>query len=424
MTEMAPPTALEARRVPTQHELSLLIEGARVADGPSKSVEATIEIRRGRIRNILPRGMQRRSSSARTAGRRLDLSGHLVLPGLINAHDHLDFNLFPRLGSGPYHNFREWAEDVYHPDQSPVRDQLQIPKSVRIWWGAIKNLLSGVTTVCHHNPVIPGPLNEQLPIRVLRHYGWAHSLEYGGDIAKAFRATPPGATFTIHLAEGTDEASGGEIFELDRRGALSPQTAIVHGVGLDAAGHELLEQSGASLVWCPTSNLFTLGRTLEVGDVMRHRRVALGSDSAMTASGDLLDEIHYAHSEASLSAERTYCMVTESATRVLRLPYGAGELARGGSADLIAVRDEGLSPCDTLVHLRHEHVEFVMVGGEPRLLSQSLANRWPENSLEGFEPLRVGSTEKLVNAPVTALLRQARVHLGDEVRLAGRLIAA
>jgi cytosine/adenosine deaminase-related metal-dependent hydrolase len=346
-----------------------------------------------------------------------------VLPGLINAHDHLEFSLFPRLGSGPYHNFREWAEDVYRPDQFPVRDQRQIPKSVRIWWGALKNLLSGVTTVCHHNPPIPGPLNEQLPIRVLRQYGWAHSLAYGGDITQAFRATPPNAAFIIHLAEGTDESSKGEIFELDRRGALSPQTAIVHGVGLDAAGHELLEQSGASLVWCPTSNLFTLGRTVDGRNVMQHRRVALGSDSAMTARGDLLDEIRYAHSEASVSSERTYSMVTDSAAEVLHLPHGAGKLARGFPADLIAVRDERFSPCDTLVNLRHEHLELVMVGGEPRLLSRNLANRRPENSLEGFEPLHVGSMEKLVKAPVTALLQQARACLGDEVRLAGRLIA-
>ena len=51
------------------------------------------------------------------------------MPGLINAHDHLEFNLFPRLGRGPYPNAGEWARDIYHPDRSPIREQLRVPKA-------------------------------------------------------------------------------------------------------------------------------------------------------------------------------------------------------------------------------------------------------------------------------------------------------
>ena len=35
----------------------------------------------------------------------IDLKGFLLLPGLINAHDHLEFGLFPRLGKGGYKSF-------------------------------------------------------------------------------------------------------------------------------------------------------------------------------------------------------------------------------------------------------------------------------------------------------------------------------
>jgi cytosine/adenosine deaminase-related metal-dependent hydrolase len=35
----------------------------------------------------------------------LDLNGALAFPGLINSHDHLDFNLFPPLANRIYNNY-------------------------------------------------------------------------------------------------------------------------------------------------------------------------------------------------------------------------------------------------------------------------------------------------------------------------------
>ena len=42
----------------------------------------------------------------------IDLRGDLVLPGFINAHDHLELNNFPRLKwRERYDNVREWIAD-------------------------------------------------------------------------------------------------------------------------------------------------------------------------------------------------------------------------------------------------------------------------------------------------------------------------
>ena len=58
-------------------------------------------------------------------GVQFDLGDLSVMPGLVNAHDHLEFALFPRLGRGPYPNAEAWARDIYHPEESPVREHLQ-----------------------------------------------------------------------------------------------------------------------------------------------------------------------------------------------------------------------------------------------------------------------------------------------------------
>ena len=191
----------------------------------------------------------------------LDLDGLEVLPGLINAHDHLEFALFPRLGRRKYANATEWARDIYHPCESPVREHLDIPKELRLLWGGLRNLASGVTTVSHHNPY-ESIFDEDFPVRVVKEFGWAHSLAFDSNIRARFDATPPGVPFIIHAGEGTDEDAADEIFRLDDLGVLDARTVLIHAVGFCANGWELIRQIGVSVIWCPRSNLFTLGRTL------------------------------------------------------------------------------------------------------------------------------------------------------------------
>jgi MoaA/NifB/PqqE/SkfB family radical SAM enzyme len=221
----------------------------------------------------------------------LDLSGHLVMPGLINAHDHLAFNLFPLLGHGPYPNAGEWARDIYHPGRSPIREHLRVPTPVRLWWGALKNLLSGVTTVCHHNPYEREVFGADFPVRVVRRFAWAHSLEFEPELAARFRKAPPSYPFLVHCAEGIDAAARREVQALDALGALDERTAIIHGVGITGAGLALMRRRRASLVWCPTSNLAMLGRTVSRAVLRSGIPMALATDSALSAPVDLLDEL-------------------------------------------------------------------------------------------------------------------------------------
>ena len=89
--------------------------------------------------------------------------------------------------------------------------------------------------------------------------------------------------------------------------------------------------------------------------------ISLGTDSALTGQGDLIDELCVAKSRAGLAANRLFDMVTTVAARILRLEGGEGALREGGVADLVAVADTGGTPAEALHAMRPE---LVVVGGK------------------------------------------------------------
>lgn len=346
------------------------LAGGRVALGPNESVYADVEIREGRIVRIGPVGESSMQGSAAT----IDASGLFILPGLINAHDHLEFALFPRLGNGPYPNARAWAKDIYRPEEPPIRDHLAVPKEERLAWGGIRNLLSGVTTVAHHNPY-ETDFEENFPVRVVRHYGWAHSPALTPNLRETFQATADDEPFLVHLGEGTDEASRGELYQLDEITALGPRTVLIHAVALGPDELTLVAQRGAAIVCCPSSNLFLLGRTLTREIWNSSIPVALGTDSSLTNDHCLLEELRVARDETGLPAEKLYEMVTSIAASILRLRDGEGSLSRGGVGDILLIRDHGGNPCESLLQATAANVEAVLLGGAVKLLGGGSVDR-------------------------------------------------
>lgn len=330
-------------------------------------------------------------------GVELDLDGLQVLPGLINAHDHLEFALFPRLGSRPYANATDWARDIYRPAESPVREHLLVPKTLRLMWGGLRNLAAGVTTVCHHNPY-ERVFDDDFPVRVVKSYGWAHSLAFQANLRECFEVTPSGAPFLVHAGEGTDDQAAEEIFQLRDLGVLNERTVLIHAVGFRKEGWELIRNAGAGIVWCPRSNLFTLGRTIPQEMLASGVPIALGTDSPLTAEGDLLDEIR-------VSAELGGGYDAGVARRILRLPEQPD--------DWIAAPAFGEPP------------ELVVIGGRIRLIGPRLARVLPPRICREFYPLQVESRPPvLVRWSVPRMIDEAEEHLGPDVRLAGRRVDA
>jgi hypothetical protein len=217
--------------------------------------------------------------------------------------DHLEFNLFPRLGRGPYPNAGEWARDIYHPDRSPIREQLRVPKTVRLWWGALKNLLSGVTTVCHHNPYEREVFGAAFRCTV-RRFSRAHCrvrrgpararpqgalpLSLPGPLRRRFRRRCP-----ARIAPSTRWGPSTPHRDHPRRRHHALRLELMRAARRRWSGVHLEPGRCSHRVACRTS--------------FRHSD-RLATDSALSAPVDLLDELRVARKH--LAPARLYELVT------------------------------------------------------------------------------------------------------------------
>jgi cytosine/adenosine deaminase-related metal-dependent hydrolase len=275
------------------------------------------------------------------SGRVLDLCGDRVLPGLINAHDHLQLNSFPPLDYPAYfRNATEWIHDFNTRlrDEPAVKAAAAAPRAQRLLVGGIKNLLCGVTTVAHHDPLDALLLEASFPTRVLRDFGWSHSLHVDGPerVRASCASTPTDQPWIVHAGEGVDEDAHEEFEQLTTLGCIRANTVLVHALGLDAVQRERLAATGAGVIWCPSSNLRLFGRTAAVGELIAGGHVALGTDSRLTGAADLLAELSVAKASLALDEQALERLVTRDAARLLRLP-DRGVLQAGALADLLVL---------------------------------------------------------------------------------------
>ena len=344
----------------------------------------------------------------------VDLDGAFVLPGLVNAHDHLELNHYgPLKGRERYDNASAWIADMRPRLQSDPAIRVNRAHSLasRLFIGGLKNLLSGVTTVAHHNPAYL-ELALSVPVRLVSRYGWAHSFllerqpvgargEPGGDVRARYRATSPRSPFIVHIAEGVDAAAASEVSRLDALGCLRANTVLVHGVAITTAEWARVVESGAGLVWCPASNQFLFGRTAAVREFLDQSdrapsHLCLGTDSRVTGARDLLDEMRVAHALTALTARELLRMVTTVPAAMLRLSE-AGRLATGARADLVVIPASKDDAAAALLETSRADISLVAVGGRPMVAARTLEPVFRARG-RGARPIVVDGRDRLADA--------------------------
>src|SRR6516164_1502609 len=82
------------------------------------------------IRRVDPAGLTHK----KTEDVWLEFRDAIVFPGLINSHDHLDFNLFPQLGNKIFSNYRVWGHELQKNFKNEIQQIRQIPQPLRTGW--------------------------------------------------------------------------------------------------------------------------------------------------------------------------------------------------------------------------------------------------------------------------------------------------
>ena len=312
----------------------------------------------------------------------IDLAGRILLPGLVNAHDHLDLSTFPPLGRPPYPSAYAWAADVEGPrDQAAAMAALAVPLPDRLFLGGLRNLLSGATAVAHHGPHHRALARPDFPARVLAKYQFAPSPGATPALRRTYRTTDRRIPWLIHDGEGTDQRCRGEVRALVEANVLRQNTVLIHAITLDPSDPERIAAAKACVVWCPESNRGLYGATADVASLRAAGvRIGLGSDSPMAGARDALSNLAAARGERMITDAELVEMATSGSAEVARLPGGRTEA--GQPADLVVVDSlEAWLDGD-----RRALALVVAAGrplyGEPALLD-ALGVRWRSVTVDG-----------------------------------------
>jgi hypothetical protein len=344
------------------------------------------------------------AADSQPGDRIVDLQGDRVLPGFINAHDHLQLNSMPHHECVERHSHvRDWISEIDRCRRSDpsFEASIAVARDDRLLIGGVKNLLSGVTCVAHHDPLYSFLSDADYPTGVVHQYGWAHSLYIDGDerVRSSYRRTPAEWPWIVHAAEGLNDDAGSEFERLDALGCLGPNTLLVHGIALDHRQRVRLDRAGAALIWCPSSNLSLFGKTAEVADLLGRGRVALGTDSRLSGSRDVFDELRIAGEIGGFDDRTLEALVTRDAARLLRLS-DRGALRAGFRADILILPARTRLATATRADVRLVLIDGIVRYGDKKYAQCAApASEWVE--------IRVDGTPKILDGRLASLLSHA-----------------
>jgi cytosine/adenosine deaminase-related metal-dependent hydrolase len=320
----------------------------------------------------------------------------VLLPGLVNAHSHLELTgLGGKVNEDDFtawiaHLVRLWRErqpsEYLDAARQGVRDSWAMGVTTVADCGATGSVLQalselGGSGIAYHE--VFGPAEEQADAAL---EGWALRLKelrrfetprvkLGASPHAPYTVSGPlyrmavaharkeGLPIAVHVAESpleTDfvrDGAGGfaesqrsrglkpeargrsPVAWLDQHGVFGPDVVAIHCCTVDGDDIDTLARHGAAVAHCPRSNRRHHKIDAPVAQLLgAGLRVGVGTDSVASVSPlDLMAEAREARRLGGLGAEEALALVTLGAARAIGLGNEVGSLAAGKWGDIVAL---------------------------------------------------------------------------------------
>ncbi len=358
----------------------------------------------------------------------------LIMPGFIDLHNHLTWNVFPRWRPGrDFHNRYEWQETAEYdrllrtPQGRLIEHNLGCDANL---YAEVKVLAGGATSVAgsyrkpdlYDNGCIGGLVRnldansgfgrpasnaactaiappeyskglvdviayEVFPLELSRKRGAYYLCELESGNLRSL---------VIHLAEGSpsDASAHREFRMLSAQGFLRDGVSIIHGTALWADDFTKMADAKVGLIWSPRSNDELYGGTSNIPAAQKAGvSIAIAPDWSPTGSAGMLQEITYAAARYPIyfNARQLLEMATFVPARLSRLDDRLGRLQPNYFADLTVIGMRGGSP-ESVVKASPADVQLVVVGGQPVYGDQDLLRSLSAN--QKIDSLTVCGTAK------------------------------
>ena len=325
---------------------------------------------------------------------KIDCTGHVVSPGLVNPHDHISF------ANNPPHPPTDERFEQRHDWRKGRRGHKKISVGApnvanAVEAAELRFAMTGVTAIAGAGGAkgmvrnLDGNQDQQEDGLQMKSAD-SDTFPLGDSAGDKFPTTCSGFTgnrrtasavaqkeaYLPHIAEGIDDVAHAELVcqsgDQPQFDLFAPQTAVVHGVAVSASDVQRYKDKNTMLVWSPRSNIDLYGNTAPIALYANLGvPIALGTDWLPSGSMNMArelkcaDDLNTSYFDKRLSDKQLWESVTVNAAIAVGGEKSLGQLKAGLLGDVVVFAGTGkANPYRAVIEAGVEDTILVLRGGE------------------------------------------------------------